>query len=338
MERNARRMAREISSFGKLWRPHVKSHCQPEIASKLVEFGACGVTVANVNEAEVMADAGIPSILLAHLAVSKDDLDRLTLVSQKTELLVTIDHYIHAELYSAAAVRHDVNFSVLIDVDIGMHRTGCRPRVDASNLAVAAQKMPGLNIVGIMGYEGHLLTIPAPEEKQVAIMEAMNMLQQTQNAMQQQGITCNVVSAGSSGSFWMTGRHECVTELQAGGGIFGDLFYQRQCGLTEVSSALSVAAEVVSRPSLTQAVVNAGRKAINPIVAAPEILGMPGASIGPMSAEHTVLNLEESARDLKIGDAVTLAVGYSDHSILMHREMHVYRGDRKVDMWPVRRV
>ncbi len=335
MEANAKRMASEMNALGKLWRPHVKSHCQPRIASTLVDFGAHGITAATVNEVQVMADAGIPSILLAHLAVADGDLDRLAAATKRTEVIVTIDHFVHAELYSNAAKRNGVEFNVLVDVDVGMNRTGCRPRIDATRLAVAANDLDGTSVVGIMGYEGHLLTIADPAEKRTAIFDAMNCLQQTRDAMLQQDIPCSLVSAGGSGSFWITGKHEAVTELQAGGGIFGDLFYQRQCGLTDVTSAFTVVAEVVSRPSLSQAVLNCGRKAINPVIADPEVIGLPGANVEKLSAEHTVLSLEANARDLKIGDVVRLAVGYSDHSLLMHREIHVYRGSKKVDVWPV---
>ncbi len=335
MEQNARRISEEIASLGKMWRPHIKAHSQPRIAQTMIDLGACGVTAANVAEVEVMAESQIPSVLLAHLAVTEVDIDRLAQASKKLQLLVTIDHFVHAELYSKAAARNGVDFNVLVDVDIGMHRTGVRPRIDAMQLAKAADALPGISVVGIMGYEGHLLTMSDPEEKKTAIFEAMNMLQQTRDAMLQAGLTCDIVSAGGSGSFWITGQHEAVTELQAGGGAFGDPFYSRLCHLEGVSPALTVPAEVVSRPSLTQAVINCGRKAMNPVTCPPELIDLPGATIEWLSAEHIVVSLEGSARDLKIGDRVLFAVGYSDHSILMHREIQIYRGENKIDTWPV---
>ncbi|MEO1982008.1 MAG: alanine racemase [Fuerstiella sp.] len=335
MERNATRIGKEVLSLGKLWRPHVKAHSQPKIAKTLVQYGACGVTAATVAEVEVMATAGIPSVLLAHIAVAEAQLNRLAAASKQTNLLVTIDHYVQAERFSAAAQLAGVEFQVLIDIDIGMQRTGVRPRVDATRLAVAADQLPGISVVGIMGYEGHLLTIADPAEKQKAIFDAMNALEQTRDAMQHEGVCCDFVSAGGSGSFWITGQHEAVTELQAGGGIFGDLFYTQACGLQDVEPALTLTADVVSRPSLDRAVLNCGRKAVNPVVHPAEVLDVTGATIDSLSAEHAVLSLEGTARDLKIGDSVRLVVGYSDHTILMHRHIHIYRGAEKVDVWPV---
>lgn len=335
LDANAVRMAREISELGKQWRPHVKSHCQPKLASKMVELGACGITAARVTEVEIMAAAEIPSVLFAHLAVNEADLGRLAESSRKTQLDVCVDHFVHAEQYSQAAIRHGVEFRLIVDINIGMNRTGCRPRIDALQIAQAADSLPGVSVCGVMGYEGHLLTIKDEATKNAQILEAMGILEQSRDLFLKAGICCDVVSAGASGSFWITGRHPAVTELQAGGGMFGDLFYSDECGLTDVRPALTVCTEVVSRPSLTQAVLNAGRKAINPVVCWPNVADVKGASIASMSAEHTVLELEKSARDLKIGDEVYLNVGYSDHTILMHRTIEIFRSGEHVGQWSV---
>lgn len=335
MERNAARMANAIRALGKYWRPHVKSHSHPEIAAILKRHGACGATCATIGEVEAMADAEMASALLAHMVVNESDLNRLASLTQKISLLLTIDHFVHAERISETAQREGVEFRVLVDVNIGMNRTGVRPRVDAVRLAAAAHKLPGVSVCGIMGYEGHLLRIPDEAEKQKSIFESMNALEQTRDAFHQQDVPCDIVSAGGSGSFWITGQHPAVTELQAGGGIFGDPFYTEQCGLTDVESALIMKADVVSRPALDRAVLNVGRKEINPVLQEPRILNLPDAVIASMSAEHTVLNVDGESRDLRIGDTVELAVGYADHSLLMHRRIQVYDGSAHVDTWSV---
>lgn len=53
----------DIASFAKQqvlnWRPHIKTHKSMEIAKRQIEKGACGITVAKINEAEVMTQAQI---------------------------------------------------------------------------------------------------------------------------------------------------------------------------------------------------------------------------------------------------------------------------------------
>lgn len=335
MERNAGYMSQQIRETGKLWRPHVKSHCQPRIAQTMVALGAAGVTAASVAEAEVMCEAGIPSVLLAHLVVDPIQIDRLVRIAQKCELLLIIDHFVHAERLSERAKTAGVTMNVLVDIDIGMHRTGVRPGTDATRLAVAAAQLPSIHVAGIMGYEGHLLQIKDAEEKKDQIFEAMNVLQHSRDRIREAGLTCDIVSAGGTGSFQVTRHHEAITELQAGGGIFGDLFYTEACTTTGLDRALWVEAEVVSRPSLEQAVINCGRKALSPEVYQPRLLDTPGSTLKSLSAEHAVILLDGTARDLSIGDPVRFALGYSDLTLLLHRMIHVYRGESKVDEWPV---
>ncbi|MEZ6059136.1 MAG: alanine racemase [Planctomycetaceae bacterium] len=337
MERNARVMAEHISRSGKQWRPHVKSHCLPQIASTLMEFGAIGVTAASVAEAEVMARAGVPSVLLAHLVANPMQLKRLPNINTSTELLLTIDHFVHAELLSELAGECGQEFQVLVDIDIGMHRTGVRPGHDAAELAAAADKLPGVRVVGVMGYEGHLLQLADADEKRRLIFEGMNVLQHSRDLIRRHDIPCDILSAGGTGSFQTTSDHPAVTELQAGGGIFGDLFYTRNCRASDLESAMWVTADVVSRPSLNQAVLNCGRKVLNPDLCLPAMRNLPDATIQRLSAEHAVVEVSGPARDLRIGDTVSVTVGYSDLTILLHRRLHVFRGEALIDVWEIQR-
>lgn len=336
LEANAQIMADAVASMGKDWRPHIKSHNEPRLAHLLIKRGAIGVTAARIQEVTRMADAGVPSVLFAHIAVRESDRKQLAIAARKTHLLVCVDHYAQAELYSRTAVEEGVSFSVLIDIDIGMNRTGCRPGMDATQLARGIDGLPRLEVAGIFGYEGHLLTIEDAQTKQSKITDALNTLRYSRDAIVKSGIPCPVVSAGASGSLSISGRHPAITEIQAGGGIFGDPFYQR-LGLAGIRPALHVVADVVSRPSLERVVLNAGRKSINPFVEPPTVVDFPDARIAHMSAEHTVLQVDASGRDLRIGDEVRLSVGYSDHSLLMHREIIVVRGDHREDTWSVLR-
>lgn len=334
LEANARSMAEMITSLGKQWRPHVKAHNDPRLAARLIDLGAIGVTAARAAEVVRMADAGIPSVLLAHICVSQAERELLADAAGKASIILCADHFVQLELYSQTATQRGVSFDILIDVNVGMNRTGCRPRVDAAQLARAASGLPGLKVTGLFGYEGHLLNVEPESEKRAQIFDAMNTLQQTKLALQEAGITCSIVSAGASGSLQITGQHPVVTELQAGGGIFGDPYYAR-CGLKNVRPALCVVADVVSRPALDRAVLNAGRKSINPFVEPAAVIDYPEAEIVQMNAEHTVLKLSAAARDLKIGDQVRLSVGYSDHSLLMHRHIQIMQGGQQTDTWNV---
>jgi D-serine deaminase-like pyridoxal phosphate-dependent protein len=262
-------------------------------------------------------------------------LEQLPVINAATDLLLIVDHYVQAELLSGLAVRSGQSFQVLLDVDIGMNRTGIRPGLDAARLAEAVDLLPGIQIVGIMGYEGHLLLIDDPEEKRSRIMDAMGVLQHTQSLMQKKGIACDIVSAGGTGSYQITKDHGAVSELQAGGGIFGDPFYVALCGTEGIEQALYVTADVVSRPSLDRAVINCGLKMLDTRICKPRVVGVAGAEPLRFSAEHCVLDLSGNARDLQIGDSIRMTVGYSDLTLLLHRELTVLKNGAAYEKWPI---
>ena len=199
---------------------------------------------------------------------------------------------------------------MIVEVDVGLNRVGIRPGTDALELAQGIDKLPGVELAGIMGYEGNLLTEPDPATKRTKIIEAMAILEKTREDFRKSGLDCGIVSAGGTGSYEITSECDCVTELQAGGGTFADPFYLDNCCVSDLKSALTVLATVVSRPSLDRAIVDTGRKSVHPDIYMPVVKGIPGARVVALSAEHGKIELEGEARDLKIGDKIELIVGY----------------------------
>src|SRR5262249_44826772 len=66
LEANIARIAATCRRHGVGWRPHMKGHKTVEIARMELAAGAIGITCAKLGEAEVMAAAGIPNILIAN--------------------------------------------------------------------------------------------------------------------------------------------------------------------------------------------------------------------------------------------------------------------------------
>lgn len=335
MQANISRMAGYMAQRGKQWRPHVKCHKTPAVAWKQVAAGAIGVTSAKVSEAEVFAAAGIRDILIANMIVGETKLERVAALTKSADPIVACDHYTQAEMLAEVCRRRGVTCRMIIEVDVGLHRVGIRPGTDALELAQGIDRLPSVELVGIMGYEGHLLTEPDPETKQKKIVDAMMILEKTRDDFHASGLNCGIVSAGGTGSYEITSNCDSVTELQAGGGTFADPFYLENCQVTGLQSALTVLATVVSRPSLDRAIVDTGRKSVHPDIHMPIVKGIPGARVVALSAEHGKIELEGAARDLKIGDKIELIVGYSDFTTILHESFFGFRGDRLEVEWPV---
>ncbi|MCA9076303.1 MAG: DSD1 family PLP-dependent enzyme [Planctomycetaceae bacterium] len=341
LDANIERMATFLADRGKQWRPHAKCHKTPEVTRRQIDAGAIGVTVAKVSEAEVYADAGITDILIANLVVGRPKLTRLTNLRRKADPLVCCDHFAQAEALSAVCQQEEVTCRAIIEMDIGMNRVGVRPGPDTIELAEAIDRLPGVDLVGIMGYEGHLLMVEDPEQKRREINAAIGLLANAKEAMLAKGICCDIVSAGGTGSYQITADCDVVTELQAGGGVFADPFYLERCGVIGLEPALRLVATVVSRPALDRAIIDSGRKSLHWDIYPPQVHStvegspLPDAVVKSLSAEHGTIELGPESRDIKIGDKLLLIPGYSDHTTVLHDDFLLLRNGRVETIWPI---
>jgi len=331
-ERNVRRMTGYIiEQHGLQWRPHMKGQKAPELARLAVEAGAIGVTCATVYEAEAMARHGIQSILLANQAVGDRKLDRLARLQALAEVIAATDSGEHAALLGAAAVRNGVIIPVLVELNVGMNRSGIAPGAAAVALVRAIHATPGLRFAGLMGWEGHVLAYTGPE-KEARVGEAMAALVATAEDCRAAGFAVPIVSAGGSGTFLQTAPCPGLTEVQAGGGVFGDLSYERW-GLTQ-EFALTVVTRVVSRPTPERVIVDGGFKTMSTAHGMPAALGL-GVKKLTLSAEHGNIELAEPSQSPRVGEMVTFVPGYTDSTVCLHDEMCAVRDGVVVDVWRI---
>lgn len=331
-EHNVKTMAGRFRDHGVQWRPHAKAFKCPAIAHILQRAGAFGVTVAKVSEAEVMAAGGITDILIAHLVVGTSKLARVAALQKQADVKVTVDHPDHvAELSRAAAVAN-VTIGVLVDLDLGMKRTGVPTSGEAIALARLISASAGLRFDGLMGYEGHTLFIADPAEKRAAIGLAIGKLLDAQDKLAAAGHPCRIVSAGGSGSYQYTAEIPGITEIQAGGGIFACRYYTEMCQVEGHRPALSVLATVVSRPARDRAILDAGQKAISQHQTPPTLRDYPNCRITGLSAEHATIAVE-SPNELPIGEKVHVVPGYSDFTFVLHDRVLGVRDGRVESVW-----
>jgi D-serine deaminase-like pyridoxal phosphate-dependent protein len=334
-EANVRDLAALCRSAGIGWRPHAKCHKSIDVARQLIEAGANGLTCAKLGEAEVFAAAGIGDLLVANLLVGPQKVTRLVELRRIADPIICLDHIDQAEPISRAMAAVGLRVRAVLEIDIGMRRAGVLPGKPALDLARRVAALSGITLAGIMGYEGHLLLIEDPHEKETKIRAALSLLTQTRELLVREGIACPIVSCGGTGSLPICTWQPGITEVQAGGAIFMDAFYRFHCHVSQFRYALKVIATVVSRPAADRAIIDAGRKTMNMELAMPLVLGREDMRIVSLSAEHGVLSLEPSAAGLRIGQRLEIVPGYSDFTNVLHNEFYVLRGERVEGVWPL---
>ena len=331
---NVARLSQGTKDFDVHLRPHCKGHKTSIIASRLVAAGAIGATCAKLGEAEIMVRGGVPDVLIANLIVGENKLSRLANLCREGKPIVCIDHMDQAVPMNEVMLREGVQCRVIIEVNIGLDRVGCAPD-KTLELARQLHAMPGLNFAGIMGYEGHLLTIEDQNEKRSEIENALKLLAENAKQLQEEGIPCEIVSCGGTGSYLLSRMQEGITELQAGGGMFMDQFYEQQCQVTGMKKALTIIATVVGRPTADRAIIDSGKKTLHVEYEPAIVVGRDDIQVTRLSAEHGELELTGDAQDLKIGDRVELVPGYADMTCVLHDFFYVFQNDTLVDIWPL---
>ncbi len=334
MDRNIARMAGTFRRAGVGWRPHTKALKTPALAHILLRAGAHGVTCAKLGEAEVMAAGGIRDILIANQIVGDQKIARLVNLLPHADIIVAVDSEQNVRALDAAARAKGVRLRVLVEVNVGMNRAGVEPGDATVRLAGLVHQCEGLRLAGVMAWEAHAVAIADPDEKRRTIHEAVGLLVDSARRCRDADLPIEIVSCGGTGTYAITAEVPGVTEIQAGGGILGDVLYRTRMGVDH-EYALTVLATVTSRPTPTRIICDAGKKTMSSDAAVPEPIGVPHVTRVGLSAEHAKLELSEPDTSIRVGDKVEFVVGYSDTTVHLHDEVYGIRDGRVEVVWPL---
>lgn len=314
------------------WRPHSKAHKSPAVAHLQMEAGAIGITCAKTSEAEVYVASGIKDILIANQIVGPLKTRRIANLARHADIKVAVDSLHNVLEHEAAAKEAGTQPTLIIELNCGMDRAGIHPGPEAIELAKRIADLEHVQFGGVMTWEGHTLTINDVNEREKAVRAALAPVLETVESIRNAGIEVGIVSCGGTGTFLTTASIPGITEVQAGGGIFGDRFYRDLD--VPVEPALTLLATVVSRPTPNRIIFDAGRKSVDPSNVDPELIGVENVESVSLSAEHGTATLSTSNNDVKIGDRIRLNIGYSDQVVHLHEQMYVLNDDRITGMWP----
>jgi 3-hydroxy-D-aspartate aldolase len=261
-------------------------------------------------------------------------IERLTNLAARCELMVAVDDPDNITALSQACQAKGVFLRVLVEVDIGMKRCGVQPGLPALHLAQQVTDSPNLRLMGLMGYEGHLVSIVDPEERKNRVLQALIPLQATRDLLAQKGLNVEIVSGGGTGTYDVSGAHPPMTEIEAGSYVFMDASYVKV--RPEFKTALTILSSVISRPEPARAITDAGMKAITTDHGLPVLIGTPGASVRRLSEEHGLLELAEpQATSLRPGAKVRMIPGHCCTNINLYDNLYVIQKDALVDIWPI---
>jgi len=316
MRRNLEAMARVHP--GHRLRPHVKAHKSSGIAAEQVLMGHRSFTCATPREILGMVATGTgEDFLLANETLDETRLAALAAAQDSALVTVAIDSRDTLDAADRAGIR-----SVIIDVNVGLPRCGVMPG-EAGRLADAA-RVRGIDVRGVMGYEGHLMMVTDRDEKKARVHEAMAVL-----AAAHADVGGEIVSAGGTGTYDMFAG-TTVNEVQAGSYALMDTQYA-QLGIP-FAQAMWVVGTVISAND-KWSVCDVGLKSLGMDHGNPAIEGY---SVWFCSDEHTTFAPAEGSPRMRPGERVFVTPAHIDPTMAMHDVAYVadqYGG--VLGTWPI---
>jgi D-serine deaminase-like pyridoxal phosphate-dependent protein len=340
MEHNLTQMAEYCRRYNLRLRPHTKTHKIPELARKQIESGATGITVAKLDEAEVMINAGLTDLLLAYPIVGPTKTRRLAALAERATITVSLDSEAAARGISRALAERGTKVGVLVELDVGFGRCGVANETEALQLAQTISSLPGLEFDGLMFFPGHFGV--QPEERVVLRKQVNEVLDRCVETFARAGLPVKTMSGGSTPSRYESELFHGVNEVRPGTYIFNDRNTVGVAAAEINECALSVIVTVVSTSVSGHAVIDGGSKTFSSDRYQVEngrgfglVKEDSAVEIERFSEEHGHLNVARSDRHYRIGDRIAVIPNHVCSTVNMHEEIYGVRGEQVETVWQV---
>jgi 3-hydroxy-D-aspartate aldolase len=342
LERNIRKMGKLAKDMGVRHRVHGKMHKSVDVAKLQEELGdSCGVCCQKVSEAEVFARGGIKDVLVSNQVCDPAKIDRLAQIPKLgARTLVCVDNLANIGDLSAAAQKHGTTIECLVEIDCGAGRCGVTTTADVVELAKTIDAAPGLKFSGLQAYQGAMQHLDSYDDRKEKIDIAVAMVKDAVEGLKKEGLECDIVGGGGTGSYYFEGNSGVYNELQCGSYAFMDADYGRihdkegkRIDQGEWENALFILTSVMSHAKADKAICDAGLKAQSVDSGLPVIFGRDDVKYVKCSDEHGVISDPDGV--LKINDKLRLVPGHCDPTCNVH-DWYVGVRNRKVEaIWPV---
>jgi D-serine deaminase-like pyridoxal phosphate-dependent protein len=294
VRRNIERLASYAAGHGIAVRPHAKTHKSVEVARLQLAAGARGLTVAKVGEAESLLSAfgaAEPDLFMAYPAIDPARTSRLAALARTASIRLAVDTQAAIEAIGAAATAAGSTVGLLVDLDVGMGRTGV-PTVGALvSLAEAVERTRGTRLDGIFCYPGHIWT--RPDEQATPLAAVAAKLQEAIDQFDRHGLRRSCVSGGSTPTAYRSHLVPQVTEIRPGTSVYNDMNTVRGGFCTLDDCAATIICTVVSDAVGGQVVLDGGTKTLTSDRCGPapdsghgHVIEYPDAVITKLTEEH----------------------------------------------------
>ncbi len=336
---NLRRMVDIAGDVDKL-RPHIKTHKTREIVGMAVDLGIRKYKCATVAEAEMLARCRVPDVLLAYPLVGPncERMARLVEAYPECRFSVIADHPTPVRALSDAMARTGKKVQVLIDLDVGQHRTGIAAGEEALKLYELFAKLPGIEPGGLHIYDGHNHQENVAD-REAAVKQALVPVLELRDALEKKGLAVPRLVLGGTPTFSVFAQLALPKgECSPGTCVLHDDGYgKRFADLAGFIPAAILLTRVISRPTPRRITFDLGYKAIASDPPAGKrliFLDIPGYEAVLQNEEHLVVETPV-AEHFQPGDVAYAIPTHICPTCAMHRQAYVVEDGRVTGQWEI---
>jgi D-serine deaminase-like pyridoxal phosphate-dependent protein len=335
IETNLHRMLSMVGAADRL-RPHMKTHKLPELIRLQVQRGVTKFKCATIAEAEMTASCGALHVLLAYQPVGPNVSRFLNLLAKfpSVRFACVADHPDAITALAAAAREAGQRIEVLVDLDVGQHRTGISP--DDGALALYRQIVTEASLIpgGLHAYDGHIHDTDLAS-RQAAADAAFSPVQSLRQRIVQAGWPVPRVIAGGTPTFPIHAKRAEV-ECSPGTCVLWDAGYAAKLPDLDFLTAAVLLTRVVSKPAPNRLCLDLGHKAVASEMPHPRVifLNLKDAQAVSHSEEHLVVETPE-ASTIGIGQCVYGVPWHICPTVALHSQVMIVRDNVASGQWEV---
>ncbi|MCY4401125.1 MAG: D-TA family PLP-dependent enzyme [Candidatus Poribacteria bacterium] len=300
-------------------RPHAKTHKTAEIIQMEREAGILKHKCATLKEAEMLAQNGIEDILIAYQMVGPN-INRFLSLCQRfpdVDFKVIVDHKDAVIALSDAALKYSLSIKAMLDLDVGMRRTGVPVSDKAVEIYESIDQSDGLQPCGLHVYDGHIHDTEFIQRMN-ACNQSLAQVELMQDKLTEKGLPIPLIVMGGTPTFPIYAKTDGV-EASPGTFVFHDYGYASNYPDLGFIPAALLLSRVISIPTSTRFTLDLGHKAI---AADPEgkrgtILNIENAEVDTQHEEHWAINVPDT-KQIQIGQEVYVCPTHICPSVALH--------------------
>lgn len=321
-----------------LW-PMTKTHKCSQIAKMQIEYGAKGLLVGTIDEAEVFVNEGIKNITFPYPIANIANIKRAIELSKKSRIILSFDNIECAKTWNEELINEDITLEYFILINSGLNRLGVKTN-ELLSLANELKEYKNLKLIGISTHPGHVYSVASASEVSPISKQEIEVMSEAKNILTSNGFDVEFVATGSTPTFFDVVNNEVFDILRPGNYTFYDNIQLSLDVCKEEDCSLTALGTIISRPSQDLFIVDVGSKCLGLDKGAHGSALITGFGKVKGHDELNIIGLSEEVgkieivgkTNLKVGDKIEIIPNHSCSCANMTSYVVGYRGDEVVEI------